>query len=321
MVPVFYLIGSVLVRATAKKVMQELAKRGAKRIAASQAAKMKESPINVTMNNLDKVVRNLSRAPKSGPKRFEGTLNKGKPPTIRKPMQLKPKPRKDNAPKKSSDASTAPTVFKNAPKGGTRRRPGDDAKDITPSNIAVKPSTKPKDPVKPSKPTTKFNPKSFVRTTGSATLLGGPQVARSEDTTTRASNKAKIKSSGESKIKPTTVSEDSLPSYSGGMRIPILKVPEKVISEVKIKTKSDKPSNKKKEAPKKDANKKKEAPKKDANKKKELSSFGKAFKTARAKGKGTIFTHNNKKYVAITQDDLKKMKMTFNEYLKKKKKK
>ena len=57
MVPVFYLIGSVLVRATAKKVIQELAKRGAKRIAASQAAKMKESPINVTIKNLDKIVK------------------------------------------------------------------------------------------------------------------------------------------------------------------------------------------------------------------------------------------------------------------------
>ena len=57
MVPVFYLIGSVLVRATAKKVIQELAKRGAQKIPASQAVKMKESPINVTMKNLDKIVK------------------------------------------------------------------------------------------------------------------------------------------------------------------------------------------------------------------------------------------------------------------------
>ena len=35
-------------------------------------------------------------------------------------------------------------------------------------------------------------------------------------------------------------------------------------------------------------------------------SFDDAFRKARAKGEGTLFTHNGKKYTAVTKDDLKK---------------
>ena len=313
MAPVFFIVGKILVRAVAKKVIKELRDRGAKKITAAAAAKMKDAPINVTTSNLNRIVNRLSSKPTTPAKppmvRPQGgrTSRDNRVSTIRKPTQLTAASRKDNLPTRGGSGG-APTVSTSSPKSGSKPRAGDNAKDVTPKNVAIRPSTKPKDPVKPSKPTTKFNPKNFVRTTGSATLLGGPQVARSEDTTTRASNKAKIKSSGGDTPKPTTVSKASKPSTP---TLSVLKVPEKVISEVEIKTKSDKPPNKKKEAPKK----------KDAPKKKELSSFGKAFKTARAKGKGTIFTHNDKKYVAITKDDLKKMNMTFSEYLKKKKKK
>ena len=34
--------------------------------------------------------------------------------------------------------------------------------------------------------------------------------------------------------------------------------------------------------------------------------FAEAFKKARAKGEGTLFTHNGKKYIAVTKTDLKK---------------
>ena len=295
MVPVFFIVGNILVRAVAKKVIKELADRGAKRIAASTAAKMKEAPINATLSNLDRIVKGLSSKPKP-------PASSSKPPAIRKPTQPTASTRKDNLPKRGGSGGGAPTVSTSSPKSGSKPRAGDNAKDVTPSNITVSRASKPKDPVKPSKTTTRFNPQNFVRITGGATLLGGPQVARSEDNTTRASNKAKIQASGGSTTKPTTVSKASKPSTP---TLSVLKVPERVVSEVEIKTTSTKSPTKKKET----------------TKKKDLSSFGKAFKAARAKGKGTMFTHDDKKYVAITKDDLKKMNMTFTEYLKKKKKK
>jgi len=51
-------------------------------------------------------------------------------------------------------------------------------------------------------------------------------------------------------------------------------------------------------------NKKKPAPK---------ETFAQAFKKARAKGEGTKFTHNGKKYVAVTKTDLKKKGYDANE--------
>lgn len=50
----------------------------------------------------------------------------------------------------------------------------------------------------------------------------------------------------------------------------------------------------------------------------ELTGFGKAFKSARKKGLGTTFTYNNKKYVAVTKDDLAKKNMTLNQFVKSK---
>tara|TARA_R100000995_G_C3427590_1_gene96961 strand:- start:198 stop:620 length:423 start_codon:yes stop_codon:yes gene_type:complete len=50
----------------------------------------------------------------------------------------------------------------------------------------------------------------------------------------------------------------------------------------------------------------------------ELTGFGKAFKSARKKGLGTTFTYNNKKYVAVTKDDLSKKNMTLNQFVKSK---
>ena len=50
----------------------------------------------------------------------------------------------------------------------------------------------------------------------------------------------------------------------------------------------------------------------------ELTGFGKAFRTARNKGMGTEFTYNNKKYVAVTKDDLARKNMTLAQYVKSK---
>ena len=50
----------------------------------------------------------------------------------------------------------------------------------------------------------------------------------------------------------------------------------------------------------------------------ELTGFGKAFRTARNKGMGTEFTYNNKKYVAVTKDDLARKNMTLAQYIKSK---
>ena len=50
----------------------------------------------------------------------------------------------------------------------------------------------------------------------------------------------------------------------------------------------------------------------------ELTGFGKAFKSARKKGLGTTFTYNNKKYVAVTKDDLAKKNMSLAQYVKSK---
>ena len=302
MVPVFFIIGNILVRAVAKKVVRELAARGAKRIAASAAAKMKDAPINATLSNLDKLVKGLSSKPNRPTSSNKPPTSSNKPPTIRKSTQPTVSARKDNLPTRGGSGGGAPTVSTSSPKSGSGRRAGDNAKDVTPSNITVSRASKPKDPVNPSKTTTRFNPQNFVRITGGTTLLGRPQVARSEDNTIKTSNKAKISSSGGSTTNPKSVSKAEAPSKPN---LSVLKVPESVVSEVEIKTKPDKSSNKKKETPKK----------------KDLSTFGKAFKTARAKGKGTKFTHNDKKYIAITKDDLKKMDMTFTEYLNKKKKK
>ena len=50
----------------------------------------------------------------------------------------------------------------------------------------------------------------------------------------------------------------------------------------------------------------------------ELTGFGKAFRAARNKGMGTQFTYNNKKYVAVTKDDLARKNMTLAQYVKSK---
>ena len=50
----------------------------------------------------------------------------------------------------------------------------------------------------------------------------------------------------------------------------------------------------------------------------ELTGFGKAFRTARNKGMGTEFTYNNKKYVAVTKDDLARKNMTLAQYVRSK---
>ena len=50
----------------------------------------------------------------------------------------------------------------------------------------------------------------------------------------------------------------------------------------------------------------------------ELTGFGKAFRTARNKGMGTEFSYNNKKYVAVTKDDLARKNMTLAQYVRSK---